>query len=162
MQMYEVEFRVHYEDLIDCGKVLVCASDNDSAAEMVRFHFGLPASQGTFDVKRIKPSIFQIDRRPIHKKAEAQSINAARDPLAVFTVDVTASIRAASESHALRKMGTMLIERSKAEKAIVDKSVSDIEITCNRREYEPRSPAIDRQAIYTHPRFFAGGAARGR
>lgn len=29
MQMYEVSFQVHYEDIIDHGKVLVCASSND-------------------------------------------------------------------------------------------------------------------------------------
>lgn len=162
MQMYEVKFRVHYEDTIDMGTILVCASDNDSAAEMVRFHFDLPASQTVFEVARIKPSIFQMDRHAVHKKAEAHSRNLEREPLGKFEMDVVATVRAASESHALKRLGQALVQRSSSEKAIVDNTVADIEISCKRRDYMPRSPAIERQAIYTNTQFFSGGAARGR
>jgi hypothetical protein len=144
------------------GTVLVCSSDADAAAESVAFHFDLPRSQTVFDVVRIKPSIFQMDRHSVFKKETAASLNQQRDPLAKFECEVVATVRAASEAHALRRLGQALVQRSGSQKALVDKAIGDLEVNCQRRDFIPRSPAVEQNGIYKSTRFFSGGAARGK
>lgn len=162
MQMYEVSFQVHYEDLIDHGKVLVCASNNESATDMVRMLMDLPPSRTVFDCVRIKPSIFTLKRHQANKKAIGQSHNRGLSPTAKYMISIVSTVRAASETNALRKLAHSLIDRSCSDKAVLDKSIMELEISCDRQEYRPKPSAVEKQAIYKEHAFFAGGAARPR
>ncbi len=161
-QLYRVKFAVHYEDVIDNGDVLLVANDEQSAIDFIRMYFEVPASQAIFDVRRVKPSIWQLDRHEIVKNSISKSLNKKREPLAIFNCFASPSVRAANERSAWRKLGSALIDRSSNDRAVADKWIQGMELSADRKEFTARSPAIERQAIYTHPQFFSGGATRGK
>jgi hypothetical protein len=161
-QMYEVAFQTHYEDLIDIGKVVVCADSNEKASEMVCFLFDLPASRTVFDVVRIKPSIFQISRKEVSKKARRKSINHNLKENTNWEISCSVGVRAASECSALRRLAHAIIDRSTSDKAIIDKSITEFELSCDRIENRPKLSAVEKQGIYKEKKFFPGGMARPR
>jgi len=173
MQMYEVTFQVHYDDIIDLGKILVCASNNDAAIEIVRFFLGIPASQATFSAVRIKPEIAK------HKEARKRhdEIHSMRDlvgaisgvdndpsPISMspWVLGVTAGVRAASESSAWIKLGKSIIEKAHSNSAKLHKSITELDMVCEQARFRPKCSAIDKQAIYKEKSIFSGGAARPR
>lgn len=162
MQLYQVSFQAHYEDMIDVGSVLVCAASNDDAADRVRLLFDLPQSRSTFDVKRIKGNLWQLERREIERFAAARATNKALSPLANWFVSVSATIRAANETSAWTKFGHHVLTRAKSPKALVDKAVLEFDAEATRADSLPKGPATDKQSIYRETRFFQGGAARPR
>jgi hypothetical protein len=172
--MYQVSFQTHYDDRIDIGKVLVCAASNEQASEIVVFALGLPPSKTTVEVSRIKPSLFQLERREIEKDVpgpyhgipgsalKQNGERPQRDPWERYALTVTSEMRAGSESHAWRKLGNALIARAASPKAMIEKSIVDLDMTCERAALSPRTAAIDLQSIYKERRIFSGGAARSR
>ena len=162
MQMYEVSFQVHWQDFLDIGKVLVCASDNQCAADTVRFHLGLPTSKTVFDVKRIKPSIWQLDRHEIYKQSKTHSSNKKADPKGKYLIKLTAGVMAASESHACRLIGHAVIERSSSDKAVISKSITEYECDISRIKQLPKIADLSKGAIFKKHQFFQGGDTRPR
>lgn len=162
MQLYEVSFQAHYEDLIDVGKVAICASDKDDAAERVRMLFELPGSRTVFTTIRLKGNMLQLERREIVKNKTARSINKERSPTAIFLMSAASSIRAASEAHAWRKFAHAILDRCQSDKASIDRSIMEFEMSADRKDHQPRISATEKQAIYTEKQFFAGGMARPR
>lgn len=175
MQMYEVSFQTHYEDVIDTGKILVCASDNQHAVDTVRLFLGVPASQSVITANRIKPSVYQLDRREIKKNKAARNrldavheLNQAhgltRPPVenSPWVLGVTAGVRAVSESAAWQKLAYAILERTHHNSAVINGSVTELEMTCEQAAFRPKPSAIEKQAIYKEARFFSGGAARPR
>lgn len=162
MQLYEVSFQTNYEDAMDVGKVLVCAKNNDEAAERARISLDLPISRSVFTVTRIKENLYQIDRRQIEKNLAARNATAAFAPKQKFILSVASTIRAASETHAWVKLGHAIIDRAKAKKAVVESSVLEIECSCDALGQSPAIANVGREAIYKEHTFFQGGAARPR
>lgn len=75
MQLYEVWFQVHYANVVDIGRALVCAQDQANAKEIVIGQFDLPASMLKHcDAKRIKPNVFLLERKDVTKPAETPAL----------------------------------------------------------------------------------------
>lgn len=180
-QLYEVSFQVHYEDVIDIGKMLVCASDKDAAARTVQFFLGAPVSQTVVDVKRLKPSVYQLDRREVHKHKEARKrqdqVHTMRDVVdrlsesphkapslasSPWVCTVTAGVRAVSETSEWVKLGHAIIDRAHHNGSAIGGGITEFEMTCEQAALRPKPSGFERQAIYKEPQFFAGGAARPR
>ena len=161
MQMYKVAFNVIYEGVIDCGTVLVCAANSEQAAEIIAFHLEIPASKATFDVSRVKPSVYTISRKEISKGVER---NKAKSEIenAVWEVRASATVKARSEANAWRSFCTGILERAAAEKVVVNDNLKNLDLSCDRKEFRPKESAVERQGIFTEKRFFSGGAARPR
>jgi hypothetical protein len=80
-----------------------------------------------------------------------------------YAVQISAFVWAHSEDSAIKKLAKFaLAEAEGCEKKPHGKAVGMLQILCDRQEAHSRSPAIEKNAIYTHPRIFAGGAARPR
>jgi len=68
MQLYEVWFQLHFNDLVDVGRAIVCAEDQTKAKETVIGLLDLPVAALTHcDVKRIKPNLFLLERHDVVK-----------------------------------------------------------------------------------------------
>lgn len=68
--MYQVQYRVIYATTMDRGNVIVCAANRDAATDMVLALLKLPGSRTQFEVVRIKPSLFEVEKRkqiPLNK-----------------------------------------------------------------------------------------------
>ena len=161
MQMYKVTFNVIYEGIIDCGTVLTCAANAEQAAEIVSYHLEIPASKATFDVSRVKPSVYTVSRKEVTKGAE-RGKSAHEPEKAIWEVRASATVSARSETNAWRSFCAGIIERSAAEKVVVNDNLRNLELSCDRKEYRPKESAVERQGIYSEKRFFSGGAARPR
>jgi len=162
MQMYKVSFQTRYNDIIDIGECLVCAANNELAADMIRESLRLPISSTIFEVNRIKPSIYSLSRKEVIKNQNFHNHQTDKDP-SVFMLSASCSIKAYSETSAWNRFSKSISERSFANKAVIeDGGIKDLEMNCERKELTPRSPAIEKQSIYKCPQIFAGGMARGR
>ena len=176
MQMYRVKFANQLAgDYVDLGDVLVCAQSQDAARQAVVTILDLPASGVEMDVRRVKPSLYQVSRRTVQKSItafDALPVDAAAACVATFpgvtenmkdefwfTVEASADVKGEDEDDAASKLSDA-IRRAASGKA-PRRSVRDFSVRCDRKEMRPRSPAVGRNAIYTEPRIFAGGAARG-
>jgi hypothetical protein len=68
MQLYEVWFQLHFSNVVDIGRALVCAQDQTRAKETVIGGLDLQASALTqCDVKRVKPNLFLLERKEVLK-----------------------------------------------------------------------------------------------
>lgn len=162
MQLYKVSFHVHHADVIDIGEVVVCASNQDHAAEILSHHLMLPVSTTVFEVQRVKGNFYQLKRKEVAKPNTAARKSDDRDKPAVFDLSVNVSVKARTEASAWLNLADCLRERVGVAKPIVNSSIVSIDMQANRREFTPRSPAMEKQSIYTKPQFFSGGSARGR
>jgi len=162
VQLYQVSFQAHYEDMIDIGSVLVCATSNDDAGERVRMLFDLPQSRTTFDVKRVKGNTWQLERREVERFAARRATNKALSPLANWFVSVSATIRAANETSAWVRFGHHILTRAKSPNALLDKAVLEFDAEAVRADSMPKGPATEKQSIYKETQFFQGGATRPR
>lgn len=163
MQMYRIEFQTRYDGVIDTGSAVVCAGDEDAAAAMLVWHLGLPVSMTVLDVKKLKPAVFNISRKEIIiPQRRAASGGPKNEPeLAVYAVAVSAEVKAISEASAFRILAKSVTERASANAPETSGKISDLEMRVERRELRARTPALEKQSIYTHPQFFRGGSARG-
>jgi hypothetical protein len=170
MQLYNVKFRHHKEKVIDIGEVVVVASSNELAAELVLLWLELPRSKTSTEVKRMKPNMYQVMRGEIPKEMPANGTfprtQAEMDRLLEpdrerYTVQISALVWAHSEDNAIKKL-------AKAALAEVDgsavkpnaKAIGMLQILCDRQDLHPRSPAVESNSIFTHLRMFQGGDTR--
>jgi hypothetical protein len=158
-----VSFHVHHADLIDFGEVVVCATNQEHAAEILLHNLMLPVSTTVFEVQRVKGNFYQLKRKEVPKLTERnQRVGEDRDKPAIFDLSVNVSVKARSEALAWLKLADCLKERVGVAKPIINSSILSLDMQANRQEFRPRSPAIEKQSIYSKPRFFSGGSARGR
>jgi hypothetical protein len=165
MQLYKVVFQTHYKDIIDTGTVLIVASNQDHAAELAIHHLQLPVSTTVFDIQRVKTNTYQLSRKEIEKKIERDGKNHYdddKDKPVVYSLKVTAEIKAFQEANAWRTLAKCIEEQASVAKPIVNKHISDLDMHADRREFSPRPPTIEKQSIFVAPKFFQGGAARGK
>jgi len=170
MQMYCVKFRHHKEKTIDTGEVLCVASTNEMACEIVSLWLELPKSSTSLEAARVKPGIYQVLRGEIPKDMPAngtfprtqRELDRLLEPdRERYSVQVSAFVWAHSEDNAIKKLAkAALAEVDGSEKKPHAKAIGMLQILCDRHDLSPRSPAIEKNANYTHLRIFAGGDAR--
>ena len=175
MQMYRVKFAIKMpESNVDIGDVVVCAQSNDLARDMVMVVMSLPRSGVEMEVHRVKPSIFQISRRIISDRIptyDAHEVNASVMSRATFpgvtesrrdwfTYDVqaTATIKAENENEAISKLAIGITREMSGEKQ--KRSITDLDVKCDRKDAHPRSPAVEENGIFSTIRIFQGGDTR--
>ena len=80
MQMYLAKFARNIDDrIIDVAEIVVCAHSRDAALALVVQTFDLPPSSTQFEIRRVKPSIYQVSRRRIDNSMsthDAQRVSA--------------------------------------------------------------------------------------
>jgi hypothetical protein len=165
MQLYKVAFQTHYKDIIDSGTILIVASNQDHAAELTVHHLQLPVSTTVFDVQRVKTNTYQLTRKEIEKKLDTGKRDDGEhhaDRPVVFNLKVSAEIKAGQEATAWRTLAKCIEERASVVKPLVNNKIKDLDMQADRREFSPRPPAIEKQSIFVAPKFFQGGAARGK
>lgn len=177
MQMYRVKFALPLaENMVDLGDVLVCAASNELAQDLVCQVLEIRRSDAQFDVARIKPSLYQLGRKEAKNSlatADALLVDANLASSATFpgvtenkpdefwwNVVAQANIRAEHETLAILKMATALQREMRGEQQ--KGSLRDLDIKCDRMEYHPRPPAIEKNALYAVTRILQGGATRSR
>jgi hypothetical protein len=145
MQMYQVQFQSHYEDIVDLGNVIVCATSADVAEDMVIALLDLPQSKTIMKTARIKPSLFSISRREIHKprpalKALAVSEKApgSTQRAIKFRCQASAVVSGLTEEHAVRRLADSIRDRAGGRNAMIDAHTNGLAITCD--------PIVDRKA----------------
>jgi hypothetical protein len=171
MQLYNVKFRHHKERSVDIGEVLVVASSNDAASELVLAWLELPRSVTTTEVTRMKPNMFQVMRGEIPKemptngtfpRTQAQLDRLLEPERERYAVQITALAWAHSEDNAIKKVAKAALAEAEGRDKPFGNTVGMLQVLCDRQDAQPRSPAVERNAIYTHPRIFAGGDTRSR
>jgi len=163
MQMYEVAFQTHYVNLIDIGKVVICADNQDQAVDLTTASLNLPRSKTTYKVQRIKPSIFQIDRREVPVEAEKKKTTANYErgsPLfSIFNCSISATISGRNEEHALRRLANSLVERSASSKAMIDRHTRNLVVECNLVTNQRELKSMEAVELY-QPKHFIGGSQK--
>jgi hypothetical protein len=170
MQMYRVNFRFHKEKTIDCGEVVVTATSNENACDIVCLWLDLPRSATSIEATRVKPGLYQVSRHEVPKdlpingtfpRTKAELERLLEPDRERYSVQVSAFVWAHSEDSAIKKLAkATLAEVDGSGKKPRAKAIGMLQILCDRNDLAPRSPAIERNAIYTHRRFFAGGDTR--
>jgi hypothetical protein len=75
MQLYEVWFQLHFNNVVDVGRAIVCAQDQTKAKETVIALLDLDVTAlKQCDVKRIRPNLFLLERKDITKPSTPSSI----------------------------------------------------------------------------------------
>jgi hypothetical protein len=114
-QMYEVAFQAHFANVVDIGKVIVCAPSQEGAVDMAITLLELPRSVTRCEVRRIKPSIWQLERREISKDDGSSRKNTGGPrpitPFSRFHLQIDAVISARSEFQVIRRVAEALLER---------------------------------------------------
>lgn len=161
MQMYRVKVILKGDGGSTFVEGLVCAGNAETAGNTVAMILEWPVSRCSFDVERIKPSYYELSRR---SSAKPLSGGIADDYLAQpatwWTVAASMKVRARTESGAVKGAAKALDADAKSNEPA--DNIRELEITCDPAKVEPRSPAIEAQAIFSHVRFFQGGSARGK
>lgn len=163
MQMYRVKIVLHDRSGPSFVEGLVCAGNAEAAGNMVAQIIEWPLSRCSFVVERVKPSYYELSRR---KSANALSdgLTAQADyigqPATWWTVAATMKVRSRTESGAVKGAARALEADAKSNEPAGN--IRDLEITCEPVDIEPRSPAIEKQSIFSHVQFFQGGSARGK
>lgn len=175
MQMYRVKFANKLGgNTVDLGDAIVCAQNADAACDMVSMLLALPKSGVEMEVHRVKPSFYQVSRRQVKESVstfEAELVNAdvtstatfpgvteSRRDWHSFEVQAQATIRAGDENEAITKLA-IGIQREMSG-ARQKRSITDLDIKCDRKEFHPRSPAVEENALYTFRQIFQGGDTR--
>src|SRR5262245_40706741 len=87
MQLYEVWFQLHFNNVVDVGRAIVCAQDQTKAKETIIALLELDVTAlKQCDVKRIRPNLFLLERKDVTKPAQslpAKSDDQANDRPAV-------------------------------------------------------------------------------
>lgn len=170
MQMYSVKYRHHKERTVVVGEVVLSASSNETACQMVLIWLELPKSTTSIEATRVKPSMYQVSRQELPKempingtfpRTQAELDRLGEPDRERYSVQVSAFVWAHSEDSAIKKLAkAALAEVDGSGKKPHARAVGMLQILCDRHDLAPRSPAIEANSIYTHPRIFAGGDAR--
>lgn len=175
-QMYRVKFAIQLPgDMVDMGDCLVCTQNQDAACDAVKQILELN-NNTEFDVSRVKPSFHQLSRREVKASLstfDADAVDQRVASVATFplnsetwpdqfwhAVEAKANIRAENENEAILKLAKSIVREMSGERQKT--SCRELDIVCDRAEYHPRTPAIEKQSIYTHHQIFHGGSARGK
>ena len=167
MQMYKVQFRTQKGSVVDTGTILVCAGNSSAAEDMVSVHMDIPARSTVFDTSRVKPSVYELSRREFTMKG-AVSIDAPADGYvsqesgSVHEITASAKVFAYSESSAIRRFASAVIENSSATKSVLPRHINELSVDIEKSDERVRPSRVDEQSIYKERRFFAGGASRPR
>lgn len=175
MQMYRVKFvRRISSEKVDLGDVVVCAASAEMASDAVVRWLDLPRSETEMDVSRVKPSLYQVSRREVSNTIasfDASIVSSERASSATFPgvteshterqwhyVSGQAFIRAENENEAIASFGRSVLREMAGEKQ--KGSCKELDISADRREWHPRTPSVEQNALYTFRRIFQGGDAR--
>ncbi len=164
MQMYQVDFQTHYENMIDAGKVIVCAADNDAATEMVLSLLSLPRSRTRCEAVRIKPSLYELMRREIKPPVKVSNRHSGlareeREELRDYNLSISAAVSGTDEKHAMRRLAGSLIHKSKDQPGL-DRHTKKLMVDCNPVLPEQRALKPMEQVELYKVRNFTGGAPR--
>src|ERR1700738_4588427 len=124
--MYRVRFaRKLPGDMVDMGDCVICAGNADMARDAVAAVLGFAVSHAEFEVVRVKPSLYLIGRREVHKSlssASAQIVDASVRSTATFPgvteslpeecwheVSASANIRAEDQEAAIIKLSQAIM-----------------------------------------------------
>lgn len=169
MQMYKVEFTSRRGRAVETGTYLVCASNADQARDIVMSLNHLPPQATTFDVTRVKPSIYKlkhtdfVDQNFITGGGAMPVLNKSEDREgAMYEISVQAKVYAYSESSAIRKMLNAVAEQDSCGNAKPAKNIHELSLDVGRSELRVRPSRLEQQGVYSNRKIFAGGAARPR
>lgn len=176
MQMYRIKFARKINDAtLDVGDVVLCATSQETALVMVAEILGLPVSDTSFDVSRVKPSFYQISRKIVDNSLstyEADRVDARfgcratfpgvterRVERSWFSVSASADLHAESENDAIAMLSRAVAREMNGEKQ--KRSLRNLDIVSERAAERPRTAAVEQNALYEVRRIFRGGDARG-
>ena len=163
MQMYRVKVVLKDDAGATFVEGLVCAGNAETAGNTVAMILEWPPSRCSFEIERMKPSYYELSRRSSAAFASGGS-SAHGDyqdkPASWWTVSATMKVRARTENGAVKGAARALEADAKSNEPA--DNIREMEITCDPAKVEPRSPAIETQAIFKHVQFFQGGSARGK
>lgn len=168
MQMYMVKYTIQHVDCLEIGKVIVCAKSADEAKTMVRMLKNSQLDYSELEASRIKPNMYQISRQEFEKPKVnpanmiERSAHGPAAELSVWRMAIRAEVKAYDEPHAWRRLSAAIADRASAAPREREKWILDIAMAADREKDNPKPAAIEKQAIYTSTRVFAGGAARPR
>jgi hypothetical protein len=149
MEMYQVDFQAHFQNVADIGTMLVCASGQDAAGDVVLAWLDLPRSKTILKVTRVKPSIYQLQRRSVSKYTENASVRVTHreppPPLNKFNISISAVVTGHSEQHALRKVGGSVLARVGAPHS---KPPVALAIECNLVEPQRKLKVLEQVELY--------------
>lgn len=163
MQMYKVQFHSQQGQAVQSGTILVCAGNADAAEESVAAHLNLPRVSARFDTSRVKPSIYELERREFTLSDAIPMLDGDNKNCgSVHEITASAKVFAFSEATAIRRMATAMIDGASASKSKLPKHVNELSVDVEKAAERVRPSRIDEQSIYREKRFFSGGAARPR
>jgi len=167
-QMYRVTFQVFYENVIDTGDYIICASSQEMAADAIMQYLELPRSRTRFEVVRVRPGIYEISRKEIdmpEKKSTIRHYHDGRDPEPVrvhkYSVHVAGIITARNENNALNKLVKRLSDSANEKRMVRSEPRSiGLYVECKALD-EPREIG-GMAAVETYqPKHFIGGMRGG-
>lgn len=163
MQMYRVKVTLNGSGGPSFVEGLICAANSETAGNLVATIIEWPLSRCTFVVERIKPSYYELSRRSSGTEGKGEPgahYDYMAQPATWWTVSATMKVRARTENGAVKGAARALEADAKSNSPA--ENIRELEVTCEAAKMEPRSPSIETQAIFSHVRFFQGGAARGK
>lgn len=164
MQLYDIRFQTHYPDMADCGRLLVVAGTQDEAIKKALMFLEVPGSATTFQVDKIKPAIFQMDRTEVFKNVYRKEAKTGGFlPKVSFVLNAILMVKARTETAAWHKAANYLLNKTRNSR-FTDDNIETCEIHAERISktgIELKSPMIERQAIYKETRIFSGGKGDG-
>lgn len=165
VQLYDLRFQTHYPDMADCGRLLVVAGTQDEAVSKALMFLGVPGSATTFQIDKIKPAIFQMDRTEVFKNVYRKETKEAGGflPKVSYVLNAVLMVKARTETAAWRKAANYLLNKTRNSR-FTDNNIESCEINAERQSRtgaELKSPMIERQAIYKETRIFRGGKGDG-
>lgn len=163
MQMYRVNVVLNGNGGSSFVEGLVCAGNAEQAGNMVAAIIEWPPSRCSFVVERVKPSYYELSRRSsvraLSNGSESRSEN-VDIPATWWSVSANMKVRAKTENGAVKGAARALEADAKSNEPA--DNIRDMELTCEPADIAPRSPAIEKQSIFSHVQFFQGGSARGK
>jgi len=161
MQMYRVLFQTHYVSTVDKGDVLVCASNNQAAIDMVINLLNLPATRTQCEAQRVKPSIWELERKEI-RMGEAKpsrrnyGLAAPEPPPVRHLVNVSATITGRDEGQVIRRLAKKLNERSNNERNIDQTENNPMLVDCKPLQSQGELHGMAAVETYRAKRFVGG------
>ena len=163
MQMYRVKIALSQSGMSTFVEGLVCAANAETAGNTVATILEWPLSKCYFAVERVKPSYYELSRRSSPRDAAGHASDKAEymsQQAMWWTVSAKMKVRARTENGAVKGAARALEADARSNEPA--DNIRDLVVTCDQDQAAPRSPALETQAIFSHVRFFQGGAARGK
>lgn len=164
MQLYDLRFQSHYPDMVDCGRLLVVAGSQDEAVKKALMFLNVPGSTTTFQIDKVKPALFQLDRTEVFKNVYRKDNKVAGlFPKVAFVLNAVLMVKAKSESSAWMKAANYLRNKTQNSR-FTDNDIETCDISAERVSktgIELKAPMIERQAIYKETQIFRGGKGDG-